>query len=107
MLFQVFQCQCVSMQVDVNLALDPQSYAVDVSAEVQCVGQTGVEMEALTAVTVASLTVFDMCKAASQTITIADVQLDSKSGGQSGKYSRADIQTTNIHRRVGGTPTML
>ena len=94
------------MQVDVALSLDAKQYAVQIVAEVQCVGQTGVEMEALTAVSVAALTVFDMCKAASHTITIEDVQLDSKSGGRSGKFSRASFQTTNVHRKVGGTPTM-
>ena len=89
-----------------RLKLDAELHTVNISADVECFGQTGVEMEALTAVTVASLTVFDMCKASSHGIVISDVQLDSKSGGQSGAYHRASIQTTNIHRRVGGTPTM-
>lgn len=52
------------------------------------VGRTGVEMEALTAVSVAALTVYDMCKAVSKDIVISDIQLDSKRGGKSGDYNR-------------------
>jgi cyclic pyranopterin phosphate synthase len=57
-------------------------------AEVSTNAQTGVEMEALTAVTVAALTIYDMCKALEKGITITDVRLESKTGGKSGDYQR-------------------
>lgn len=93
-------------KVHVSLSLDAKPHQVQVSAEVQCMGQTGAEMEALTAVSVAALTVYDMCKAASHDIVIGDIRLESKGGGQSGQYNRAGSMTTNRQRRVGGTPTM-
>lgn len=58
-------------------------------SEVSTVGHTGVEMEALTAASVAALTVYDMCKAVSKDIAITDLKLDFKSGGKSGTYVRA------------------
>ena len=57
-------------------------------AEVSTKAQTGVEMEALTAVSIAALTVYDMCKALDKAITITDVRLESKTGGKSGTYER-------------------
>ena len=57
-------------------------------AEVSTNAQTGVEMEALTAVSVAALTVYDMCKALDKSITITDIRLESKTGGKSGDYRR-------------------
>ncbi|KAK9814661.1 hypothetical protein WJX72_009391 [[Myrmecia] bisecta] len=74
--------------VKVDLQLDPQRSAVNVNAEAQTVGPTGVEMEALTAAAVAALTVYDMCKAVSKDITITDLRLDHKSGGKSGDFTR-------------------
>ena len=59
-----------------------------ISAEVKCAGPTGVEMEALTAASVAALTVYDMCKAIDKGMTIEQVYLESKEGGKSGKYRR-------------------
>lgn len=61
---------------------------VSLHAEVSTNAQTGVEMEALTAVSVAALTIYDMCKALEKGMTITDVRLDSKSGGKSGDYRR-------------------
>jgi cyclic pyranopterin phosphate synthase len=61
---------------------------VHLAAEVATRAQTGVEMEALTAVSVAALTVYDMCKALDKAMTITDVQLESKTGGKSGDYER-------------------
>jgi cyclic pyranopterin phosphate synthase len=61
---------------------------VYLEAEVATAAQTGVEMEALTAVSVAALTVYDMCKALDKSITITDVRLERKSGGKSGTYER-------------------
>ena len=64
---------------------------IEVRAQVKITGKTGVEMEALVAVSVASLTVYDMCKAIDRGITISDIKLISKSGGKSGRYERASI----------------
>jgi cyclic pyranopterin monophosphate synthase len=68
---------------------------VEVEANVETVDRTGVEMEAMTACTVAALTVYDMCKSADRTMTISDVALWEKSGGRSGHWqrSRADGRT--------------
>jgi cyclic pyranopterin phosphate synthase len=71
-------------KVDVRLAPDPTGPAVDIEAEVRTAGQTGVEMEALTAVSVAGLTIYDMCKAVDRAMRIEAVRLVRKSGGKSG-----------------------
>jgi len=68
--------------VDVRLELNSDLCAVDITALATCVGRTGFEMEALSAVSVAGLTVYDMCKAASKEIKISDIILESKSGGE-------------------------
>jgi len=62
--------------------------SIRITTEARVVAKTGVEMEALTAASVAALTVYDMCKAAEKGIVISDIKLLSKSGGKSGKYSR-------------------
>ena len=78
--------------VEIDLALenddDSQVYAVHCLATVETVGQTGVEMEALTAVQVSLLTIYDMCKAIDRGMTITDVQLLEKKGGKSGHWKR-------------------
>ncbi|MEX0758027.1 MAG: cyclic pyranopterin monophosphate synthase MoaC [Tistlia sp.] len=74
--------------VAVDLALDPARNAIDITATVKTTGPTGVEMEAMTAVAVAALTVYDMCKAADRGMTVTDIRLDYKSGGKSGTYRR-------------------
>jgi cyclic pyranopterin phosphate synthase len=74
--------------VRLDLALNPADYSVEIKGEAASTWMTGVEMEALTAVTVAGLTVYDMCKAASKEIQITDVRLERKSGGKSGDWSR-------------------
>jgi cyclic pyranopterin phosphate synthase len=61
-----------------------------IEATVRVFGRTGVEMEALTAVSVAALTVYDMCKAVDRSMTIERIQLEEKSGGRSGSYRRPD-----------------
>lgn len=63
---------------------------VYLEAEVATNAQTGVEMEALTAVSVAALTVYDMCKALEKGITITEIRLERKTGGKSGDYERSD-----------------
>ena len=76
--------------VDLTLTLDEERLAVDILAEVRCSGRTGVEMEALTAVSVAALTVYDMCKAVQKDMTITDVRLVEKTGGVHGEYRRQE-----------------
>ncbi|RIK28827.1 MAG: cyclic pyranopterin monophosphate synthase MoaC [Anaerolineae bacterium] len=71
-------------KVDVDLALDDSLPGVVITATVKTVGKTGVEMEALTAVSVAALTVYDMAKAAEKTMRIQNIRLVEKRGGQSG-----------------------
>ena len=61
---------------------------VEITATVSAVDRTGVEMEALTACSVAALTIYDMCKASDKAITITDIMLWKKTGGRSGEYSR-------------------
>jgi len=72
--------------VKVELTLDETRSAVDITATCKLKGRTGVEMEALTAVTVAALTVYDMCKAVDRGMRITEVRLTHKSGGKSGSY---------------------
>lgn len=72
--------------VKVDLVCDPARNAVDITATCRLTGQTGVEMEALTAVTVAALTVYDMCKAVDRGMKIENVRLTHKSGGKSGTF---------------------
>ena len=72
--------------VTVDLVCDPGRNAVDITATCKLKGQTGVEMEALTAVAVAALTVYDMCKAVDRGMKIADVRLVQEAGGKSGTF---------------------
>jgi cyclic pyranopterin phosphate synthase len=72
--------------VAVDLAIDEGRNAVDITATCKLKGRTGVEMEALTAVAVAALTVYDMCKAVDRGMRIDAVRLVHKSGGKSGTY---------------------
>jgi cyclic pyranopterin phosphate synthase len=73
----------------VDFAFDGDTL-LQVSATVRVFGRTGVEMEALTAVSVAALTVYDMCKAVDRTMTIERIRLEEKSGGRSGIFRRDD-----------------
>ena len=72
--------------IEVRLTLNQGACAVDVEASVTCDGQTGVEMEALTAAAVAALTVYDMCKAVQRDVRITDIRLLDKTGGVHGDY---------------------
>ena len=72
--------------IDVRAKLEETG--VSLEAEVSTNAQTGVEMEALTAVSIAALTVYDMCKALEKGMVITDVRLESKTGGKSGDYKR-------------------
>ncbi|KAL6569637.1 hypothetical protein OROMI_014151 [Orobanche minor] len=82
-------CHNISMShVHVGLKLNTRDFSVEIEGRAVSTGRTGVEMEALTAVTVAGLTVYDMCKAGSKDIRITEVRLEHKSGGKSGEWSR-------------------
>lgn len=76
--------------VEVDLVPEPEASRVRIEAGVRNIGRTGVEMEALTAVTVAGLTVYDMCKSLDRGIRLSDVELLYKSGGKSGVYAHPD-----------------
>ena len=84
-------CHDVVLQnVELDFELDDESSAIDVTAIAKTQGPTGVEMEALTAVSIAALTIYDMCKSVSKDIAVTDVRLLAKSGGQSGDFIRTD-----------------
>ncbi len=72
--------------IEVELTLDEARSAVDITATAKLSGRTGVEMEAMTAVAVAALTVYDMCKAVDRGMRLTDILLTRKSGGKSGTY---------------------
>lgn len=76
--------------IDLELHLDESRLSVEICASVSCGGRTGVEMEALTAVTTAALTVYDMCKAVQKDMVITDIRLLSKTGGVHGEYHREE-----------------
>jgi len=74
--------------IDVNLNIDRKNSQIVIESQVQITGKTGVEMEALTAVSIAALTIYDMCKAVNKKIVIGDIMLLEKSGGKSGTFDR-------------------
>ncbi len=81
-------CHPLSLSsVDVQLSLDKKRNAVDIKAICKLKGRTGVEMEALTAASVAALTVYDMCKSVDRGMVISEVRLLHKSGGKSGTFN--------------------
>ena len=80
-------CHPLSLQkINVEISLDPTKNSVNIEATCKVNGQTGVEMEALTAVSVAALTIYDMCKAVDRTMRLTNIRLCAKSGGQSGDF---------------------
>ncbi|MEN6638548.1 MAG: cyclic pyranopterin monophosphate synthase MoaC [Smithella sp.] len=84
--------------IDIEFTVDLANAQVVIESLVQTVGQTGVEMEALTAVSVAALTIYDMCKAVDKEIIISDILLLEKSGGKSGVFTRKTTKAS------GGNP---
>ena len=82
-------CHDVAVRgVEVEFTMNEEEHAVEVRAYAKATGPTGVEMEALTAVSIAALTIYDMCKSVSKEICITDVHLLAKTGGQSGDYRK-------------------
>lgn len=72
----------------IDFGFDDANCTINISAKVRITGKTGVEMEALTAVSIAALTIYDMCKAVDKSMTINNIQLIKKTGGKSGLYER-------------------
>ena len=84
-------CHPLSLtHVSVDFSIDKNTNSISCSATAETTGKTGVEMEALTAVTVALLTIYDMCKAVDRGMEIKNVLLDKKSGGKSGTWDRSN-----------------
>ncbi|KAL4204787.1 hypothetical protein AMTRI_Chr01g133850 [Amborella trichopoda] len=82
-------CHNIALEsVQVDLRLNEEDWTVEIEGEAATTGKTGVEMEAMTAVAIAGLTVYDMCKGVSKGIRIKGIELRHKSGGKSGNWSR-------------------
>ncbi len=82
-------CHPLPLQdVEIDFRTDQEKGAIEISARVKARGVTGVEMEALTAVSVAALTIYDMCKSVEKGIIIKEIRLEYKAGGKSGKWTR-------------------
>jgi len=75
--------------VDVGFEVNSEEGKIEIESRVSTIGRTGAEMEALTAVTIAALAIYDMCKAVDKGMNIGEIQLISKKGGRSGTYQRA------------------
>ena len=75
---------------DISFELDDENHTIDIFATTKCTGPTGVEMEAMTAASIAALTVYDMCKAVDRGMRIDQTLLLHKDGGRSGEYSRTN-----------------
>jgi len=82
--------------IDVSFSELTENCGLKILVSVKCNGKTGVEMEALTAVSTALLTIYDMCKAVDKGMTITHICLDEKKGGKSGEYYRGDTKSTGI-----------
>jgi cyclic pyranopterin phosphate synthase len=80
--------------IDMDFTPDEETSSIAITATVRCTGQTGVEMEALTAVSVAALTIYDMCKALQKDMVIGPVRLLEKSGGKSGTYRLDEVDSS-------------
>jgi cyclic pyranopterin phosphate synthase len=90
--------------IDCAFALGADGRSIEITARVETRGQTGVEMEALTAVTAAALTIYDMVKAIDRAMTIDGVRLLHKSGGKSGTFERADSVPDSRDTAAGQPP---
>ena len=77
--------------IDLSFQLDQEQRTIHIEAEVHCTGKTGVEMEALTAVSMAALTIYDMCKAVDREMVIGEIRLMEKRGGRSGTFVRPEV----------------
>lgn len=84
---------------EVVFSFDDERHRIRIEASVRITGKTGVEMEALTAVSVAALTIYDMCKAVDKGMEISQIRLIRKSGGRSGDFIRPQIDDRNTENR--------
>lgn len=75
---------------DIKFNINKELNKINIEATVKTSGQTGIEMEALTAVSIAALTIYDMCKAVDKSMVIGDIKLTKKTGGKSGVYERKE-----------------
>jgi cyclic pyranopterin phosphate synthase len=82
----------------VHVDLRPTRRGYEIEARVRTSAKTGVEMEALTAVAVAALTIYDMVKAADKAMVISDIRLEYKSGGKSGTYRRGNLRNQEVRK---------
>ena len=76
--------------IDIDFSSDIEKGEITITARVRTFNRTGVEMEAITAVSVAALTIYDMCKSADRAIVLSDIKLLKKSGGKSGVFARKE-----------------
>lgn len=76
--------------VEIDFLVNDQAYFIEVSCKVSLSGKTGVEMEALTGVSIALLTIYDMCKAVDKSMKMEDIRLIQKTGGKTGTYERIE-----------------
>jgi len=100
---------CHDVQIDgveIEFAFDEDEYAINIRAFTKSVGLTGVEMEALTAVSIAGLTIYDMCKSITRDIYIDDVRLLAKTGGQSGNWKSDRPDPTPDPQTEPGAPAV-
>lgn len=84
--------------IDVSFTELEDNCGLNVEVSVKCNGKTGVEMEALTAVSTALLTIYDMCKAVDKAMTLTNICLDEKKGGKSGDYYRGGVKDTELRQ---------
>ena len=85
-------CHPLSLDhVEITFSPDPAAHSIEITGTCRVTGKTGVEMEALTAVSIAALTLYDMCKAVDPSMTIDEIYLIKKTGGRRGPYRRKKI----------------
>ena len=94
-------CHPISL-TNVEVQCEPVDGRIEIRARVECVGKTGVEMEALTAVSVAALTIYDMAKAIDRAMRIGDIRLTHKAGGKSGEWHNGDVQVSKHEPSIPG-----
>jgi cyclic pyranopterin phosphate synthase len=88
--------------IDVQFVIDRNRGEISIEARVRTVGRTGVEMEALTAVAVTALTVYDMCKSEDKGMVLGDIMLVSKQGGKSGSFMRGERFSSDTEKAISG-----
>lgn len=99
---------CHDVQIDgveIEFTFDEDNHAVEIRAFTKSIGLTGVEMEALTAVSISALTIYDMCKSIARDIYIEDVRLLAKTGGQSGNWKNDRPEPVNGEPAAGANTT--